>query len=177
MSSELTVRNVPIVVEPGVNIIEASVEVVEENGTRQFPVQLFRLVIDRKTLKRLPFVPSTSTPHVFSPVSDIKSAPMLVVYDHMGRLTRVYKRSRRDAWEWYELFDEVAGRSIVTPSIRFRFNSEKMRDKFMRLSEQLIEQSRGSVVNYDDVQEFVKIMGRMRSPPVLIPVAVANPVA
>lgn len=176
MTNEIIIRNVPIVVEPGVNVIEATVEVAENTGTREFPVQLFRLFVDRKVLKRLPFVPSTTTPHVFSPVSSIRDSPMLIVYDHMGRLAMLYKRARRDTWDRYELFDEVVGRCVINPSVRFRFTNEKTRDKFLRLAEQLIEQSRGSVVNYDDVQEFVKIMGRMRSPPVLVPVAVVNPV-
>jgi hypothetical protein len=175
MGKEITICDVPIVVEPGVNVIEAGVAVNDSAGERQFPVQLFRLAIDKKIAKRLPFVPSTTTPHVFSPVSEVRDSPMLLVYDHMGRLAMLYKR-RKNSWDRYELFDEVVGRSVVSPSVRLRFNSEKTRTQFLHLASQLIEQSRGNVVNYDDVQEFVKILGRMRAPPVIVPVAVVNPV-
>jgi hypothetical protein len=176
MVTDLIVRDVPIVIDPGINIIEAACEVLDQGNVRKFPIQLFRLALDKKVLNRLPFVPATTIPHVFSPVSDVRQSPLLLVFDHLGRLAMFYKRCNKNAWERYEVYDETVGRTVITPSVRFRFNSEKTRDRFMRLSQQLISQSHGKVVNYDDVQEFVGILGRMRAPPVSLPVVTLKPV-
>lgn len=181
MKNEIKVRNLPIVVEPCVNVIEAVCAVSDSNGSRQFPIQLFRLDVNRKTVRQLPFVPTTATPHVFSPVSDVKESPLLVVFDHMGRLVllcqRDVKRSGRyTAWEKYEVFDEVAGRSTAVASARFRFNNEQTRTRFLELAQIIIDQNHKDMVDYDCVQEFVKIMSGMRMSPVLVPTAVIQPV-
>jgi hypothetical protein len=166
------IQDVPIVVEPCVQVIEATCAVADgANGLRCFPVQLYRLELDNRLIDKLPFVPSTKTPHVFCPVTTLKDAPFLLVYDYMGRLHTWYKRQKKSAWSRYEFCSEVSGRPEVTPSVRFRFLNEKQQRRFLTLTEQLMRQSRGGVINCDDVQEFVRFIGRLRTPPVVVDVA------
>lgn len=181
MKNEITVRNLPIVVEPCVNVIEAVCEVTDNSGVRRFPIQLFRLDVNRKTVRQLPFVPTTATPHVFSPVLNVKESPLLAVFDHMGRLVLLCQRNakqggRYTTWEKYEVFDEVAGRTTAVASARLRFKDEQTRTRFLELAQTIINQNRSDVVDYDCVQEFVKIMSGMRMSPVLVPTAAINPV-
>lgn len=175
MITDMIVRDVPIVIEPGIEVVEASVHVADSTaGSRSFPVQLFRLALDGQVLKRLPFVPSTTTPHVFSPLTDVKQSPVLVVYDHMGRLVTIYKRACKHSWMRHDVFDEFAGRSVSVPSVRFRFKTEKSRRRFLELAQQIIKQSNEDIIDCDSVQEFVKLLARLRTPPVAVPVAVAE---
>jgi hypothetical protein len=174
MLSDMIIQDVPVVVEPCVQVIEATCLVTDEpRGSRCFPVQLYRLGLDNSLIDKLPFVPSTKTPHVFCPVTALKDAPLLLVYDHMGRLHTVYKRQKKATWSRHELYDEVVGRVEVTPSVRFRFPNEKQQRRFLALTEQLIRQSQSRVINCDDVQEFIKVISRLRTPPVVVPVAIA----
>lgn len=173
MLSNMIIQDVPVIVEPCVQVVEAVCIVADDRcGSRSFPVQLYRLELDNGLIDKLPFVPSTKTPHVFCPLTTLKDAPMLLVYDHMGRLHTVYKRQSKTAWSRHEVYDEVAGRTATTPSVRFRFTNEKQQQRFLVLAEHLIQQSQGSVINCDDVQEFIKLIGRLRTPPVAVPVAV-----
>lgn len=173
MTTDIVIRDVPVVVEPGIEVIEASVHVADaDTPARAFPVQLFRLPLDGKVLKKLPFVPSTTYPHVFSPCTTIKDATLLVIYDHMGRLTSIYKRQNKHAWARHDVFEEHVGRSIVRPSVRFQFPNEKSRQRFLVLADQIVRQSRSKVIDCDDVQEFVTLLARLRTPPVAVPVAV-----
>jgi hypothetical protein len=172
MFHDMIIQDVPVVVEPCVQVIEATCVVTDEpHGSRCFPVQLYRLELDNSLIDKLPFVPSTKTPHVFCPVTTLKDAPLLLVYDHMGRLHTLYKRQKKATWSRHELYAEVIGQAEVTPSVRFRFPNEKQQRRFLTLAEQLIRQSQSSVINCDDVQEFIKLIGRLRTPPVVVPVA------
>jgi len=174
MLNDMIIQDVPVIVEPCVQVIEATCAVTDgQYGPRCFPVQLYRLALDNSLIDKLPFVPSTKTPHVFCPVTTLKDAPLLLVYDHMGRLHTVYKRQKKSTWSRHELYDEVVGRAEVTPSVRFRFANEKQQRRFLTLTEQLIRQSQSTVINCDDVQEFIKLIGRLRTPPVVVPVATA----
>lgn len=173
MIDDMVIQDVPVIIEPCVQVVEASCFVADaENGTRTFPVQLYRLDLNSSFVEKLPFVPSTTTPHVFCPVTELKNAPVLLVYDHAGRLHTLYKRQRRAGWSRHEVYEEAIGRSAVVPSVRFRFPNEKTQQRFLVLADRLIKQSQGSTVNYDDVTEFVRLIGRLRTPPVVVPAAV-----
>lgn len=175
MIDDVVIRDVPVIIEPCVQVVEASCFVADaENGSRSFPVQLYRLDLNGSMAEKLPFVPSTTTPHVFCPVTELKHAPLLLVYDHMGRLHTLYKRQKRASWSRHEVYDEAAGRSAATPSVRFRFPNEKTQRRFLVLADHLIKQAQGSTINCDDVTEFVRLIGRLRTPPVVVPVAVAT---
>ena len=175
MPTDITVRDVPIVIEPGVEVIEASVYVTDsDTGTRAFPVQLFRLILDGSVLRKLPFVPSTTTPHVFSPVASVKESTLLLVYDHTGRLTDLYKRTNKYSWSKHEMFDEHAGRTTVVPSVRFRFQNEKVRRRFLSLADKIVKQATSDIIDCDVIHEFARILSRLRTPPVSVPVAILN---
>lgn len=173
---DMVVRDVPVVIEPGIEVVEASVFVSDSSaGSRSFPVQLFRVALDGKILKRLPFVPSTTLPHVFSPLTDIKESTLLVLYDHLGRLTTIYKRLDKHSWSRYDVADEHAGKSVVVPSVRFQFKDVNARTRFLTLTDQILRQAREDIIDCDAIQEFTTLLSRMRTPPVSLPVAVLKP--
>lgn len=173
-------RNIPVVVEPGVGAIEAEfVRVVGKNKEERIvAVQLCRLPLDSTTLPELPFVPDTKTPHVFSTTTDPKNLSTLVVYDFLGRITVLYVRDSNGGsktWEKHHVAEEHAGKTITQFSVRFCFNSVKSRDAFMAAIEHLV----GSMLQNQEpspkaLKDALRLLSRSRIAPVALPVAVAK---
>lgn len=171
----LFVRNVPIVVEPGVGAIEAEFAVAEAlKKPRAFPVHLVRVALDSEAAQKLPFIPSTKFPHVFSLTADPEESVALIVYDNLGRITLVYDRDNTGkTWEKREVAAEHAGKTVTQFSVRFAFSSSKLRDKFMELVDTVMSQLQNDQKpNAADVAAVFTILGRSRVNPVVLPVAV-----
>lgn len=171
----LVIRNVPVVIEPGVAALETEFAAKHKNeDTRIVPVQLQRVPLDETTLPDLPFIPTTSTPHVFSPVLDLKKAHTLVVYDFLGRLATVYMRDGT-SWEKHDIADEHAGKSVTQFSVRFCFSTAKSRDRFMTtVSRVLAARSAGKTPAQSDVDDVFQLLERLRVDPLVLPVAVCK---
>lgn len=171
------VRNVPVVIEPGIGALEAEFSARDEkNGERFFPVQLQRVTLDKNNLEKLPLIPSTKFPHVFSLIADLDKACVLLIYDFLGRLTTVYTRSDpSSSWNRSDVADEHAGKTVTQFSVRFSFNTAKDREKFMDLAAKLTEGARaGGALSQSDVLKVFNILARSRNKPVVLPVAVAK---
>lgn len=172
-----SVRNVPVVIEPGVGALEAEFAVVDKKmGDRVFPVQLQRINLDEVTLEQLPFIPSTKFPHVFSLLTDLHKSSVLLVYDFLGRLSIIYTRnSELNSWTRNDVADEHAGKTVTQFSVRFNFSSAKDRTKFMDLIQQAVTSvTNGEQPNMPDVVKALNFLGRSRTAPVILPVAVAK---
>jgi hypothetical protein len=171
------VQNVPIVIEPGVEAIEADFIVAERpSRKRGFPVQLFRVTLDSETVQALPFIPSAKQPHVFSLAHNPDESLVLIVYDSLGRINLVYTRDETGrAWEKNEVADEHAGKTVKQFSIRYFFNSEKSRNAFMHLVDGIISHvHKNESPPAEDVVAAIKLLARARVSPVALPVAVAK---
>lgn len=170
----ILIKNIPIVIEPGVNVLEAEFFVRRNNRPVTFPVQLFRISADKKTYKNLPFVPSVKVPHVFGLADKPSAALILVVYDNLGRIHSLYTRQHlKDAWEKEHVADEYAGRAITKFSVRYIFNSHKNRAEFMSLIDRLVSQiNNDQMVDPRDVVAAFTLLSRSRAEPV--PAAVAT---
>lgn len=172
-------RNIPVVIEPGVGAIEAEfMRVVNKNKEERIvPVQLMRLSLDDTTVAALPFVPDTKTPHVFSTTADHTQLSTLVVYDFLGRIAVLYMRDNgpKGAWEKHHVAEEHAGKTITQFSVRFCFNSIKSRDAFMAAIEHLVS---AMLHNQDPspkaLKDALRLLSRSRIAPVALPVAVAK---
>jgi hypothetical protein len=172
-----SVRNVPIVIEPGVGALEAEFFVSDKKmGNRCFPLQLQRLEITETLVEKLPFIPSTKFPHTFSLVADIDKSAVLVIYDLLGRLSCVYTRGAADAaWERCDVADEHAGKTVTQFSVRFNFGSLKDRESFLDTMESMLKEAKnGRAPASKDVMKAMTILNRTRVPPVVLPVAVAR---
>jgi len=173
----LAIRNVPVVVEPGVPAIEAEFAVMgPPKKRRSFPVQLFRVALDGDKLSKLPFIPATKMPHVFSLTQDPDESVTLVVYDNHGRLAVIYIRDETGkAWERRDVADEHAGKTVTQFSVRFSFGSERSRDDFMLAIDRVLSQMHSDVPpNKNDVNTIFKLLSLSRVAPVVLPVAVAK---
>lgn len=173
----LAIRNVPVVIEPGVPAIEAEFAVLAPvKRRRSFPVQLFRVDLNSDKLAKLPLIPSTKSPHVFSLTHDPDDSVALVVYDNTGRITTVYSRDDTGkAWEKKEVAAEHAGKTVTQFSVRFSFGSAKSRDDFMSAIDRVLTQtSANNTPSKNDVDMVFKLLSRSRVPPVVMPVAVAE---
>jgi hypothetical protein len=171
------IQNVPIVIEPGVEAIEAEFAVKEpRRKLRAFPVQLFRVNVDETCAEALPFIPTVRTPHVFSLAQNHVDSPVLIVYDMLGRINAVYTRDdTKRAWEKQEIADEHAGKSVKQFSIRYFFSSEKTRDEFMRRVDSVITAiQQNEMPAPDDITAAFTLLSRSRVGPVALPVAVAK---
>jgi hypothetical protein len=172
-------RNIPIVIEPGVGAIEAEfvrVNPNKENAERIIAAQLHRLALDENVLRELPFLPDTKYPHVFSTTADFKQLSTLVVYDFLGRLSVFYVRNltgrKPGAWEKQHVAEEYAGRTITQFSVRFCFNSAKSRDAFLAALEHLVEaQLHNRTPSPKALKDALRLLGRSRIAPVPAPVA------
>lgn len=170
-----SIRNIPVVIEPGVDALETEFAVrSKKEGERLVPVHLKRVPLDANTAADLPFIPTTKAPHVFSPTPDIKKSATLVVYDFLGRLTTIYTRTD-NVWERSDVADEHAGKTVTQFSVRFAFNSTKNRDKFLAAMEHMV-----NCVNADKpfspqaMTDALQLLSRSRVAPVVLPVAVAK---
>lgn len=173
----LAIRNVPVVVEPGVGAIEAEFVATGKNKrNRAFPVQLFRADLTSEKLPGLPFIPATKLPHVFSLTTNPNDSVVLVVYDSMGRLTVIYTRDDTGkTWEKRDVADEHAGKTVTQFSVRFSFASAKSRDEFMDAVDRVLAQTHAArTPEKNDVDTVFKLLSRSRVGPVVMPVAVAK---
>lgn len=173
----LSVRNIPIVIEPGVGAIEAEFSVSEgQKNSRIFPVQLFRVQLNEHEAEKLPFIPSVKRPHVFALTHDPEESAALIVYDSSGRICLIYTRDETGkSWEKREVAAEHAGKTIAQFSVRFSFSSAKTRDKFMELVDGVIAQMHNDQKpNPNDVAAAFALLSRSRVSPVLLPIAVAK---
>ena len=171
------VREIPVVIEPGVNVLEASMLVNNAvAGERTVATHFFRVPLDEKTAPSLPLVPTTEHPHVFSLNDDVDKSPLLLVYDLLGRLSLVYTRDKKgQAWERHAVIDEHAGKSVTQFSVRFCFSVAKDRNKFVTLMQNMVKAVReGGSVAKTDMTEAVNLLSRSRVQPVVLPVAIAK---
>jgi hypothetical protein len=168
----LVIRNVPVVIEPGVAVLETEFAAKsKKDDVRIVPVPLQRIVLDEKTLPDLPFIPTTSEPHVFAPTQDVKKAHTLVVYDFLGRLTAVYMREG-PSWEKHPIAEEHAGQAVTQFSVRFCFGTAKSRDRFMSaVSHVLASRLAGQQPDAKAVEDVFQMLERLRVDPIVLPVA------
>jgi len=172
-----TIKNVPVVIEPGVGAIEAEFAVTNPTKRRRsFPVHLFRVDWSKETLAAAPMIPSTRTPHMFSLTRNPDESVALIVYDNMGRLTFVFTRdSTGKAWEKKDVAAEHAGKTVTQFSVRFSFGSSGSRDNFMAAVDRVIAQVHANQTpNRDDVETAFKLLSRSRVSPVVMPIAAAK---
>ena len=172
-----SVRNVPVVIEPGVGCLESEFAVVDEKlGDRMFPVQLQRVNLDKTTIEQLPFIPSTKFPHVFSLLADLDKSSVLVIYDFLGRLTTVYTRNNTNkSWEKNDVAAEHAGKTVTQFSVRFNFSAAKDRTKFVELINKAVKDvTNGATPDMNEVVKAFNFLARSRTAPVILPVAVAR---
>lgn len=173
-------RNIPVVIEPGVGAIEAEF-VRTEHGKEEriIPVHMPRLHFAENMLEELPFLPDIKHPHVFSTTADVRKLSTLVVYDFLGRIATIYVRDVRGkkfgAWEKNHVAEEHAGKTITQFSVRFCFNSLKSRDAFLGAIEQLV----GALLHEKEpppkaLKDALRLLSRSRIAPVALPVAIAK---
>lgn len=171
------VREIPVVIEPGVNALEAALIVTDAKGAeRTLAAQFQRVPLDEKTAPLLPLVPTTQQPHVFTLHDSVERSPVLLVYDFLGRLSLIYTRGTKDkAWERNDVIAEHAGKTITQFSVRFSFSSLKDRNKFMELMNKMMTQVReGATVGKTDMTDALNMLSRARVAPALLPIAVAR---
>lgn len=172
-------RNIPVVIEPGVGAIEAEfARVVGKNKSERIvPVQMLRVPLDSESVEALPFVPNTKAPHVFSTTLEHDKFSTLVVYDFLGRLSTLYVRdiAAKGAWEKHHVAEEHAGKTITQFSVRFCFNSLKSRDAFMAAVEHLVtSMMHNQEPSPKALKDALRLLSRTRVAPVALPVAVAK---
>lgn len=171
------VREIPVVIEPGVNALEAFLVVTDANGAERTLAATFqRVPLDEKTAPLLPLVPTTQQPHVFSLHDSLERSPVLLVYDLLGRLSLIYTRGARDsAWERNDVIAEHAGKTVTQFSVRFCFSSLKDRTRFMELINRMSGMVReGTTATKPDMSEALGLLSRARVAPALLPIAVAR---
>jgi len=171
------VRQIPIVIEPGVGVLEAEMVVADSKaGDRTVSAHFYRVPLDEKVASNLPLVPTSEHPHVFSLHEDINLSPVLLVYDMLGRLSLLYLRDKgRKSWERHAVIDEHAGKTVTQFSVRFCFGTIKDRSRFMSLMNDMVTAVRdGGAVSKSDMTEAIKLLNRSRVAPVVLPVAVAK---
>lgn len=171
------VQNIPVVIEPGVAVLETTMQIDDEKtGQRTVAAHFFRFLLDEKTAPKLPLVVTTQHPHVFAMnIEDAEKSPLLLVYDFLGRLAIVFTRDERGHWDRREVVAEHAGKTITQFSVRFCFSAIKERNRFIELMNHMV----GQVKNKDaltktEMAEALSLLARSRVPPVVLPVAVAK---
>lgn len=169
------IKNVPIVIEPGVRALEAEFVINDPKAGQRFvPVKLLRVPLDEVEVTKLPFIPTTRTPHVFSITSDLDKSAALVVYDNAGRISFLCTKDKTGkSWDRFDIADEHAGKAVTQFSVRFVFNTARDRSKFLAAMEKITEQAgREEKPDIADVMDALRPLARSRVAPVVLPVAV-----
>lgn len=169
------IKNVPIVIEPGVRALEAEFVINDPKaGQRLVPVQLARVALDEIEITKLPFIPTTRLPHVFSITSDIDKSCALVVYDSAGRISSLFTKDKKQkSWERFDIAEEHSGKSVTQFSVRFMFNTARDRSKFLAAMEKITEKvGREEKPDIAEVMEAIRPLARSRVAPVSVPVAI-----
>lgn len=171
-----SVREIPVVIEPGVAVLESSLVVDDSKaGERVVSAHFWRVNFDEEVTQKLPLVPTTQLPHVFTLHEDVDSSPLLLVYDLLGRLTLIYVREHKSGWERRDVSAEHAGKTVTQFSVRFCFNTLKERNKFLTLMNKMADNARdGAPLPKAEMTEAATLLGRSRVAPVVLPVAVAK---
>jgi hypothetical protein len=173
-------KNVPVVIEPGVAALEVAVCRKTKDGERLFYVPFSRVNTDATIAEKLPFIVSSSHPHIFSMAEDIDASPFLLIYDYLGKLYNVYTRELKNgAWTENKTVPEQIGETVTQFSVRFSFNSIKSRDKFLGAFNSLVnhyqENNKNANAIRKDVETVVQLLLASNVGPVVLPIAVAKP--
>ncbi len=171
------VREIPVVIEPGVGALEAAITVKDaKDKERTLAAHFQRVPLDEKTAAQLPLVPTTQHPHVFTIHENLQKSSILLVYDLLGRLALIYTRDdKRRGWERNDVIAEHSGKSVTQFSVRFAFSSVKDRNRFMELIDRMAGMVRdGTSVTKPDMTEAITLLSRARAAPAVLPVAVAR---
>lgn len=170
-------KDVPVVIEPGVGALEVGIVNCTKQNERLFYVPFERVDLNKSTAVKLPFVVSSSVPHVFTMDKNLDKSPFLLLYDYLGKLSTVYSRDEKtNVWVKNDAAPEQVGDTITQFSVRLSFNSVSSRDKFLTLLYDISKKykkdnriSRNSVAKMLDALEESKVPGA-----VVLPVAVAK---
>ena len=169
------IKNIPIVIEPGVGALEAVLVVTNagDESARELVVQLERLVLDEKTTAELPFIPCAKFPHLFSCTRQSEKNSLIVTYDCCGRISHMhtYNPIAKD-WERYDVSEEYAGKTVSLHSVRVIFGSAKDADKFVECAGRIVDKiRREEAVEPKLMMSAFKAIARSRAVPVRLPVA------
>lgn len=170
-------KDVPVVIEPGVAALEVGIISSVKKQNRLLFVPFERVVVTAETAEFLPFIVSSSAPHVFALHSDLETTPFLLVYDYLGKLNAIYERDkgRRRAWLRHDAAPEQVGDTVTQFSVRLSFADQISRDKFLnalgRLTDRYKTQDR---ISKADAAELIQLVTASRVGPVVLPIAVAK---
>lgn len=118
-----------------------------------------------------PFVVDNSRVHIFGDASTIDTSQFLLCYDTAGFLTEVYRRTGSQ-WVRHEVPEEVSGRPILHPSVRFTFSTTEDRAAFLSLLQRMGAAVRSfAIPDPADAHQLVTIVLRQPVAPRLVDVA------
>jgi hypothetical protein len=169
-------KDVPIVVEPGVGALEVGIINNANKSERLFYAIFERVELTETTAAQLPFVPSSSAPHVFTMTKNLDQSPFLLVYDYLGKLSYVYTRDQKSgAWLKNNAAPEQVGETVTQFSVRLSFDSAQIRDEFLDTLDNIVNKyNRSGKIARDSVVDLIDTVTLSKVGPVVLPVAVAK---
>jgi hypothetical protein len=171
-------KDVPVLIEIGVAALEVGVVQRTKKSERLFYVHFERLKLQKNTAAELPFVVSSSAPHIFTMSQNLSKSPFLLVYDYLGKLTTVYSRENNTgAWLRSDTAPEQVGDTVTLFSVRLSFESPVIRDNFLSLLSEITMQYKGAnKISRKNVAALLDALNLTDAPatPVILPVAVAK---
>lgn len=170
-------KDVPVVIEIGTAALEVAVVEKKDGAERLFYAHFERVKLNQKTAAELPFVVSSSAPHVFTMSQNLKKSPYLLVYDYLGKLSTVYvKEAKTNSWLKSDTAPEQVGDTVTLFSVRFSFDSTELRDNFMSLLKDISANYKvNNKISRKSVAALLDILDESKSPgPVVLPVAVSK---
>lgn len=171
-------KDVPVLIEIGAAALEVGIVQRIKKSERLFYVHFERVKLDKNTAENLPFVVSSSGPHVFTMSQNLNKSPFLLVYDYLGKLATVYSREEKTgAWIRSDAAPEQVGDTVTLFSVRLSFESPAIRDNFLSLLSEITMQYKGANrISKKAVAELLDTINLTDAPanPVVLPVAVVK---
>lgn len=171
-------KDVPVLIEIGTAALEVGIVQRTKKSERLFYVHFERVNLEKDTAEKLPFVVSSSGPHVFTMSQDLSKSPFLLVYDYLGKLATVYSREQKTgAWIRSDAAPEQVGDTVTLFSVRLSFESPAIRDNFLSLLSEITLQYKGAnKISRRAVAALLDTIDLTNAPatPVVLPVAVAK---
>lgn len=167
-------KDVPVVIEPGVAALEVGLVSIKNGKERMFFVPFERVEPSCKHASKLPLVISSNFPHVFTMRKDLDASPFLLVYDMLGKLSRVYTREEKSGvWVRNEAAPEQVGDTVTQFSVRFSFDTAANRNQFVEVLDEIMTlRHAGRRLPRAKIDHMLELLTTADDGPVMLPVAI-----
>lgn len=156
--SAIRLNSYPLSIDPAAASIDAQVS----EGGRTVRCQFCRVPAESV---ELPFTQTVQEAHLFGDKPTLAECKLVLVYSHVGQLTRLLHRTRAGLDDG-DLVPEMSGQPEIYPSIRHTFHTEADRRRYSTLLSKMHDSVREGInPSPRDAAEVIMLLSQSPTPP------------